>query len=83
MTERFNVAGAMLVKLFGGPENEQRVFAGRAAKVRDIGVITAMYGSTLFIALTPARVAWPRRSSTASAAGWSSTAPSSSAPWSR
>ncbi len=52
MTERFNVAGAMLVKLFGKPENEQRVFAGRAAKVRDIGVITAMYGSTLFIALS-------------------------------
>ena len=52
MTERFNVAGAMLVKLFGNPENESRVFAGRAAKVRDIGVITAMYGSTLFIALS-------------------------------
>ncbi len=52
MTERFNVAGAMLVKLFGHPEKESRVFAGRAAKVRDIGVTTAMYGSTLFIALT-------------------------------
>src|ERR1700733_5978247 len=52
MTERFNVAGAMLVKLFGKPEQETRVFAGRAARVRDIGVITAMYGGTLFIALT-------------------------------
>ena len=52
MTERFNVAGAMLVKLFGKPDDEARVFAGRAAKVRDIGVITAMYGSTLFIALS-------------------------------
>jgi ATP-binding cassette subfamily B protein len=52
MTERFNVAGAMLVKLFGNPDDEARVFAGRAAKVRDIGVVTAMYGSTLFIALT-------------------------------
>ena len=52
MTERFNVAGAMLVKLFGNPEQETRVFAGRAARVRDIGVVTAMYGSTLFIALT-------------------------------
>src|SRR5215831_9954146 len=49
MTERFNVAGAMLVKLFGKPEDEARVFAGRAAKVRDIGVVAAMYGSTLFI----------------------------------
>src|SRR5215470_3532778 len=52
MTERFNVAGAMLVKLFGKPDDEARIFAGRAAKVRDIGVITAMYGSTLFIALS-------------------------------
>src|ERR1700728_1081468 len=52
MTERFNVAGAMLVKLFGKPEQETTVFAGRAARVRDIGVITAMYGGTLFIALT-------------------------------
>src|SRR5262249_14468220 len=52
MTERFNVAGAMLVKLFGHPATEARVFAGRAARVRDIGVTTAMYGSTLFIALS-------------------------------
>ena len=52
MTERFNVAGAMLVKLFGRPQDETRVFAGRAAQVRDIGVATAMYGSALFIALT-------------------------------
>ena len=52
MTERFNVAGAMLVKLFGNPANEARVFSGRAARVRDIGVTTAMYGSTLFIALS-------------------------------
>jgi ATP-binding cassette subfamily B protein len=52
MTERFNVAGAMLVKLFGNPRREGEVYAGRAARVRDIGVITAMYGSTLFIALT-------------------------------
>jgi ATP-binding cassette subfamily B protein len=51
MTERFNVAGAMLVKLFGKPEQESDVFAGRAARVRDIGVVTAMYGSALFIAL--------------------------------
>jgi ATP-binding cassette, subfamily B, bacterial len=52
MTERFNVAGAMLVKLFGRPDSESSVFAGRAARVRDIGVTTAMYGSALFIALT-------------------------------
>jgi ATP-binding cassette subfamily B protein len=52
MTERFNVAGAMLVKLYGRPEEEGDIFAGRAARVRDIGVLTAMYGGALFIALT-------------------------------
>ncbi len=52
MTERFNVAGAMLAKLFARPQEESRLFAERAAKVRDIGVVQAMYGSSLFIALT-------------------------------
>jgi ATP-binding cassette subfamily B protein len=52
MTERFNVAGAMLVKLFGRPREEADVFSGRAARVRDIGVVTAMYGQVFFIALT-------------------------------
>jgi ATP-binding cassette, subfamily B, bacterial len=52
MTERFNVAGAMLVKLFGRSDEESDVFAGRAARVRDIGVVTALFGSALFIALT-------------------------------
>jgi ATP-binding cassette, subfamily B, bacterial len=52
MTERFNVAGAMLVKLFGRPAEESAEFAGRAAKVRDIGVVTAMYGQVFFVALT-------------------------------
>jgi ATP-binding cassette subfamily B protein len=52
MTERFNVAGAMLAKLFGEPSQESDLFAGQAAKVRDIGVTQSMIGSTLFIALT-------------------------------
>src|SRR6266581_1605390 len=52
MTERFNVAGAMLVKLFGRPLEESGAFASRAAKVRDIGVVTAMYGQVFFVALT-------------------------------
>jgi ATP-binding cassette subfamily B protein len=51
MTERFNVAGAMLVKLFGRQDEEAEVFSGRAARVRDIGVVTAMYGRVFFIAL--------------------------------
>jgi ATP-binding cassette subfamily B protein len=52
MTERFNVAGAMLVKLFGRPREESSAFSSRAAKVRDIGVVTAMYGQVLFVSLT-------------------------------
>ena len=52
MTERFNVAGAMLVKLFGRPREESEAFGTRAAKVRDIGVVQAMYGQVLFVALT-------------------------------
>jgi ATP-binding cassette subfamily B protein len=52
MNERFNVAGAMLVKLFGRPREETELFAGKAAKVRDIGVVTAMYGQVFFVAIT-------------------------------
>ncbi|SDG28488.1 ABC transporter ATP-binding protein [Klenkia brasiliensis] len=52
MTERFNVAGALLVKLFGRPEAEVESFRSRAARVRDIGVLSAMYGRTFFTALT-------------------------------
>ncbi len=52
MTERFNVAGAMLVKLFGRPREESDVFSGRAGRVRDIGVVQAMYGQVFFISLT-------------------------------
>jgi ATP-binding cassette subfamily B protein len=51
MTERFNVAGAMLVKLFGRPAEEAETFSARAARVRDIGVVTAMYGRVFFTAL--------------------------------
>jgi ATP-binding cassette, subfamily B, bacterial len=51
MTERFNVAGALLVKLFGDPATERDEFGARAGRVRDIGVRSAMYGRTFFIAL--------------------------------
>jgi ATP-binding cassette, subfamily B, bacterial len=47
MTERFNVAGAMLAKLYGRPADELTMFSGRAARVRDIGVLTALWGSAL------------------------------------
>src|SRR3954466_2260840 len=52
MTERFNVAGALLVKLFGRPDAEADSFRGRAARVRDIGVLSAMYGRVFFTSLT-------------------------------
>jgi ATP-binding cassette subfamily B protein len=52
MNERFNVAGAMLVKLFGRPREESELFSAKAGKVRDIGVTTAMYGQVFFVALT-------------------------------
>ena len=51
MTERFNVAGALLVKLFGRPAQESAEFAGRAADVRDTGVVQAFTGRILFAAL--------------------------------
>ena len=52
MTERFNVSGALLVKLFGRPDDEAADFSGRAGRVRDIGIRSAMYGRTFFAALT-------------------------------
>jgi ATP-binding cassette subfamily B protein len=52
MTERFNVAGAMLAKLYGRPREESELFAANAAKVREIGVLRDMYGSVFIIAIT-------------------------------
>jgi len=51
MTERFNVAGALLVKLFGRPEDEVSAFRSRASRVRDIGVTQAMYTRVFMAAL--------------------------------
>lgn len=51
ITERFNVSGALVVKLFGHHDTERDHFADRAARVRDIGVSRAMYTRLLFAAL--------------------------------
>ena len=51
MAERFNVAGALLVKLFGRQRDEVDLFSKRASKVRDTGVRAAMYGRVFFVAL--------------------------------
>ncbi|MGD0853194.1 MAG: ABC transporter ATP-binding protein [Acidimicrobiales bacterium] len=52
MSERFNVSGAMLVKLFGRPKDEREFFESRAGQVRDIGIHQAMYQRFFFIALS-------------------------------
>ncbi len=52
MNERFNVAGALLVKLFGRPRTEDAEYAERAGQVRDIGVKIALNRSVFFVGLT-------------------------------
>ena len=53
MTERFNVGGAMLLKLFGRRGDEDDLFADKAANVRDLGVrislITRIFGATMML----------------------------------
>lgn len=51
MSERFNVAGAMVVKLFGRPDDEITTFQHRAGEVRDMGVRQATYQRVFFVAL--------------------------------
>jgi ATP-binding cassette subfamily B protein len=52
MTERFNVAGALLAKLYGDPAREVGTFRGQAGRVRDIGVTQAMYRQVFMVAMT-------------------------------
>jgi len=52
MTERFNVAGALLVKIFGRPDEESAQFSAKAGRVRDIGITSAMYSRIFFASLT-------------------------------
>ncbi|MEO8518924.1 MAG: ABC transporter ATP-binding protein [Dermatophilaceae bacterium] len=52
MTERFNVAGALLVKLFGQPRIEDEQYSERAGRVRDIGVKIALSRTVFFVSLT-------------------------------
>ena len=52
MNERFNVSGALLVKLFGRPNEERGAFEAKAGRVRDIGVTQAMYARFFIAALS-------------------------------
>jgi ATP-binding cassette subfamily B protein len=51
MVERFNVSGALLVKLFGHPAAEDAAFRRHAGRVRDIGVTQSIYARFFFVAL--------------------------------
>jgi ATP-binding cassette, subfamily B, bacterial len=52
MNETLNVAGALLVKLFGREDDEMRRFSKEAAGVRDIGVRSAVVGRWFFFMLS-------------------------------
>ena len=52
MTERFNVGGAMLLKLFGRRDEEDAVYARKAAVVRDLGVRISLLTRIFFAAMT-------------------------------
>ena len=51
MTERFNVGGALLLKLFGRRDEEDETFASKAGRVRDLGVritlTTRVFGAAM------------------------------------
>ncbi|MBL8090914.1 MAG: ABC transporter ATP-binding protein [Anaerolineales bacterium] len=49
MNETLNIGGALLVKLFGRINQEEKRFRERAASVRDIGIRRAVIGSTFFV----------------------------------
>lgn len=49
MNERFNVTGALLAKLYGRPATESRLFAGFAAKARELGVRAVVHSRMLFL----------------------------------
>lgn len=52
MTEKLNVSGAMVVKLFGRYPEEKSDFGDRAGAVRDLGVRSALFGRGFTIGLT-------------------------------
>src|SRR5580658_391902 len=52
MQERFQVGGAMLVKLMGHPQDEAATFEAKAGRVRDIGISQATYSRVFFVSLT-------------------------------
>ncbi len=51
VSERFNVGGALVAKLFGNPDRDRDLYSQRAGGVRDVGIATAMYMRLLFVVL--------------------------------
>ncbi|MBX9364604.1 ABC transporter ATP-binding protein [Streptomyces massasporeus] len=52
MTERFNVSGAMLAKLYGQPDTEAALFSAKAGRVRDLVAARVVYGRLIVIMLS-------------------------------
>ena len=52
MNERFNVAGAMLSKLYGRPDQEADLFTSKAGRVRDVSIVSSVYSRAFFIVIT-------------------------------
>jgi len=52
MNERFNVAGAMLAKLYGRPAEESALYTRSARRVRDIAVMVNVYSTMVPIIAT-------------------------------
>jgi ATP-binding cassette subfamily B protein len=52
MTERFNVAGALLVKLYGRPKEESEIFGASVARARDVGIAAAVVSQSFVVGLT-------------------------------
>jgi ATP-binding cassette, subfamily B, bacterial len=51
MTERFNVGGAMLLKLFGDRRTEDATFSAKAGHVRDLGIRISLITRIFFAAM--------------------------------
>ena len=52
MNERFNVAGALLTKLYGRPNEEADLFEDRADQVRRVEIATLVLARSFFIIIT-------------------------------
>jgi ATP-binding cassette subfamily B protein len=51
MAERFNVSGALLMKIFGTPRRESEMFSEKADAVRNMGIRISMANTVFFTAI--------------------------------